>query len=61
MPLSEGEFHLDDYINYVQDFIRHLQAEYGNCHVVSACQPTVPVPAAVLAHGQPRASRCRSR
>ena len=24
VPLSEGEFHLDDYVNYVQEFIRHL-------------------------------------
>ncbi|UST55158.1 polyhydroxyalkanoate depolymerase [Comamonadaceae bacterium OTU4NAUVB1] len=47
VPLSEGEFHLDDYIAYVQEFIRHLQTEYGNCHVVSVCQPTVPVLAAV--------------
>jgi poly(3-hydroxybutyrate) depolymerase len=47
VPLSEGEFHLDDYINYVQEFIRHLQATYGHCHVVSVCQPTVPVLAAV--------------
>ena len=47
VPLSEGEFHLDDYVNYVQEFIRHLQKNYGNCHVVSVCQPTVPVLAAV--------------
>lgn len=47
VPLSEGEFHLDDYVNYVQDFIRHLQKTYGNCHIVSVCQPTVPVLAAV--------------
>jgi poly(3-hydroxybutyrate) depolymerase len=47
VPLSEGEFHLDDYVNYVQDFIRHLQSKYGNCHVMSVCQPTVPVLAAV--------------
>lgn len=47
VPLSEGEFHLDDYVNYVQEFIRHLQQKYGNCHVVSVCQPTVPVMAAV--------------
>jgi poly(3-hydroxybutyrate) depolymerase len=47
VPLSEGEFHLDDYVHYVQEFIRHLQAQYGNCHVVSVCQPTVPVLAAV--------------
>jgi poly(3-hydroxybutyrate) depolymerase len=47
IPLSEGEFHLDDYVNYVQEFIRHIQAKYGNCHVMSVCQPTVPVLAAV--------------
>ena len=47
VPLSEGEFHLDDYVNYVQEFIRHLQGKYGNCHVMSVCQPTVPVLAAV--------------
>ncbi len=47
VPLADGSFHLDDYVNYVQEFIRHLQATYGNCHVVSVCQPTVPVLAAV--------------
>jgi len=47
VPLSEGEFHLDDYVNNVQDFIRHLQSKYGNCHIISVCQPTVPVLAAV--------------
>ena len=47
VPMSEGEFHLDDYVNYVQEFIRHLQKQYGNCHVMSVCQPTVPVLAAV--------------
>jgi poly(3-hydroxybutyrate) depolymerase len=47
VPLEDGEFHLDDYINYVQEFIRHVQSIYGNCHVVSVCQPTVPVLAAI--------------
>ena len=47
VPLEDGEFHLDDYVNYVQEFIRHLQGLYGNCHVMSVCQPTVPVLAAV--------------
>ncbi|MFT4266310.1 MAG: polyhydroxyalkanoate depolymerase, partial [Xenophilus sp.] len=47
VPLAEGAFHLDDYINDVQEFIRHLQSEYGNCHVMSVCQPTVPVLAAI--------------
>jgi len=47
VPLSDGTFYLDDYVNYVQEFIRHLQNRYGNCHVMSVCQPTVPVLAAV--------------
>ncbi|MFM8865263.1 MAG: polyhydroxyalkanoate depolymerase [Limnohabitans sp.] len=47
VPLSDGEFHLHDYVNYVQEFIRHIQSIYGNCHVMSVCQPTVPVLAAV--------------
>jgi poly(3-hydroxybutyrate) depolymerase len=47
IPLSEGEFHLDDYVNYIQEFLKHLQHQYGNCHVISVCQPTVPVLAAV--------------
>ena len=47
VPLSEGQFHLDDYVNYVQEFIRYVQHAHGNCHVMSVCQPTVPVLAAV--------------
>ena len=47
VPMSEGEFHLDDYVNYVQEFIRFVQEEHGQCHVISVCQPTVPVMAAV--------------
>ncbi len=47
VPLSDGSFHLDDYVLYVQEFIRHVQGAYGNCHVMSVCQPTVPVLAAV--------------
>jgi len=44
VPLSAGPFHLDDYIFYVQDFIRHLGPDL---HVISVCQPTVPVLAAI--------------
>jgi poly(3-hydroxybutyrate) depolymerase len=44
VPLSEGPFHLDDYIYYVQDFMRMLAP---NLHVISVCQPTVPVLAAI--------------
>lgn len=44
VPLSEGPFHLDDYVRYVQEFIRLLGADL---HVISVCQPTVPVLAAI--------------
>ena len=45
VPLSVGPFNLDDYIEYVQEFIRHIGA--SECHVISVCQPTVPVLAAI--------------
>jgi poly(3-hydroxybutyrate) depolymerase len=45
VPLEEGPFHLADYIAYVQEFIRLIGAEQVN--VISVCQPTVPVLAAV--------------
>jgi poly(3-hydroxybutyrate) depolymerase len=44
VPMSDGPFHLDNYIFYVQDFIRHLGPDV---HVISVCQPTVPVLAAI--------------
>ena len=44
VPATEGPFHLHDYIYYVQDFIRHLGPDV---HVISVCQPTVPVLAAI--------------
>ncbi|MGB7480641.1 MAG: polyhydroxyalkanoate depolymerase [Burkholderiaceae bacterium] len=44
VPLEEGPFHLHDYIYYIQDFIRKLGPDV---HVISVCQPTVPVLAAI--------------
>ena len=44
VPLSDGEFHLDDYIAYVQEFIRKIGPDVN---VISVCQPTVPVLAAI--------------
>ncbi len=44
VPLAAGAFHLDDYIAYVQEFIRHIGPEVN---VMSVCQPTVPVLAAI--------------
>jgi len=40
VPLSAGAFHLDDYVAYCMEFIRLLGPDV---HVVSVCQPTVPV------------------
>jgi poly(3-hydroxybutyrate) depolymerase len=69
VPVEAGPFHLDDYVNYVQEFIRHIgglptpetvspspprggaqpTGEAGSIpvHVISVCQPTVPVLAAI--------------
>jgi poly(3-hydroxybutyrate) depolymerase len=44
VPLEAGPFHLDDYVEYVREFIRHVGP---SVHVISVCQPTVPVLAAV--------------
>ena len=44
VPLSEGRFDLDDYIDYVIEMLHTLS---GNVHVVAVCQPSVPVVAAV--------------
>lgn len=45
VPTEDGPFHLDDYIAYIQEFIRHIGAK--DLHVISVCQPTVPVLAAI--------------
>ena len=45
VPVDLGTFNLDDYVAYIEEFIRHIGAE--NVHVISVCQPTVPVLAAV--------------
>jgi poly(3-hydroxybutyrate) depolymerase len=44
VPLTEGSFDLDDYIDYV---ISILHALGGETHVLAVCQPSVPVLAAV--------------
>jgi poly(3-hydroxybutyrate) depolymerase len=45
VPADAGAFHLDDYVAYVEEFIRHVGG--NEAHVISVCQPTVPVLAAV--------------
>ncbi len=44
VPLTEGRFDLDDYIDYI---ISMLHALNGDVHVIAVCQPSVPVMAAV--------------
>ncbi|MDE1152644.1 MAG: polyhydroxyalkanoate depolymerase [Micavibrio sp.] len=44
VPLSKGDFGLDDYISYVKEFITKIGTD---THVVAVCQPTVPTMAAV--------------
>ncbi|GAA3787976.1 polyhydroxyalkanoate depolymerase [Qipengyuania pelagi] len=44
VPLSEGQFDLDDYIDYVIGFLEHIGPD---AHAMAVCQPSVPVFAAV--------------
>ncbi len=43
VPVSEDKFNLNDYIDYVIDFLHYLGP---NTHVVAVCQPAVPTLAA---------------
>ncbi|MEM8743716.1 MAG: polyhydroxyalkanoate depolymerase [Pseudomonadota bacterium] len=44
VPVVEGKFDLDDYVDYVIEMFRLMN---GNVHVIAVCQPSVPVLAAV--------------
>jgi poly(3-hydroxybutyrate) depolymerase len=44
VPVSVGPFHLNDYVRYIEEFIRLAGPDVN---VISVCQPTVPVLAAV--------------
>ncbi|WP_374763392.1 polyhydroxyalkanoate depolymerase [Yunchengibacter salinarum] len=44
VPVSEGSFDLDDYVDYIMDWLADLGP---NTHVLAVCQPAVPVYAAV--------------
>lgn len=41
VPLDQGGFTLEDYVGYIQEFMRHIGTE--RLHVIAVCQPTVPV------------------
>jgi poly(3-hydroxybutyrate) depolymerase len=44
VPVAEGRFDLDDYIDYIISMLHSLG---GDAHVIAVCQPSVPVMAAV--------------
>jgi poly(3-hydroxybutyrate) depolymerase len=44
VPLANGRFDLDDYIDYIVDFLTVLGPD---THVIAVCQPSVPVLAAI--------------
>lgn len=48
VPLAEGRFDLDDYIDYLIAFLEHIGSEGDpRAHVLAVCQPSVPTYAAV--------------
>jgi len=54
VSMEHGDFGLDDYVQYVQEFIRHIGTDH--LHVMSVCQPVVPTLAAIslmAARGEP--------
>ena len=62
VPLSQGRFDLDDYIDYVIAFLEHIEGEnHGRgVHAMAVCQPSVPVFAATAIlnmHKSPAAPR----
>lgn len=55
VPLSDGRFDLDDYIDYLTDFLAAIGAEGDpRAHVLAVCQPSVPAYAATAAMGRDR-------
>ncbi len=44
VPVTKGKFDLDDYIDYLMEFMRHMGKGY---HMMAVCQPSVPAFAAV--------------
>src|SRR6266404_5702673 len=54
VPLTEGNFDLDDYVDYIIEFCRYLGP---NVHVIAVCQPSVPVLAAAALMAQAKDPR----
>jgi poly(3-hydroxybutyrate) depolymerase len=48
VPLEAGRFDLDDYIDYLIDFLEHIGPD---THMIAVCQPSVPALAATAVMG----------
>jgi poly(3-hydroxybutyrate) depolymerase len=47
VPLSQGSFDLDDYVDYLMEFLEHIGERTGERpHLLAVCQPAVPAFAA---------------
>jgi poly(3-hydroxybutyrate) depolymerase len=60
VPLADGRFDLDDYIDYVVEYLTHIGGGGERPHMLAVCQPSVPCYAAAAlmsADGHP----CRPR
>jgi poly(3-hydroxybutyrate) depolymerase len=51
VPVSEGDFDLDDYIDYLIEFLRFIGPD---THMLAVCQPSVPAFAAAAVMGAER-------
>ena len=56
VPLSAGHFNLDDYIDYLIEYLEHIGSQGGDtrAHMLAVCQPSVPcyAAAAVMAENK---------
>lgn len=55
VPLSDGRFDLDDYIDYLIEFLEHIGPD---AHMMAVCQPSVPALAATALMNADK-HRCR--
>ncbi|MDJ0450477.1 polyhydroxyalkanoate depolymerase [Methylocystis sp. JR02] len=49
VPLIDGSFDLDDYIDYLEDMLRHLAQDGQPVHTLGVCQASVPLICAIAA------------
>jgi poly(3-hydroxybutyrate) depolymerase len=62
VPTSDGRFDLDDYVDYLIEFLEHIGSDNSGkgAHMLAVCQPSVPCYAAVAVMSADR-HPCRPR